>query len=141
MKEKLVRTESNMTKPTGKVGAKHFSSAAEYSARGIRAAWKNEFAFRTELRLLLLFVPGAFLLGQSAVEISILLLPLFVVLIAELCNTAIETLCDKVSSEYDPLVGQAKDIGSAVVLTSLLATCTIWLLFVFERLNISQLWG
>ena len=35
---------------------------------------------------------------------------------AELLNTAIERLCDRMASGYDELVGQAKDIAAAAVL-------------------------
>ncbi len=125
--------EQKMLKPKGKSGTKHFISATQYSAQGIKAAWKNEFAFRTELRLLIFFVPAAFLLGNTAVERSLLLLPLFFVLIAELTNTALETLCDRISTETHPLSAQAKDVGSAVVFTALLATICVWCLFIYEK--------
>jgi len=53
---------------------------------------------------------------------------LFVVLIAELFNSAIEALADRISEEQHPLIKQAKDIGSAAVLVALCYTVLVWLL-------------
>lgn len=135
MADQFQLNDDQMLKPTNKQGARHFVNATHYSAKGLAATWKNEFAFRTELRLLLIMLPAAFFLGQSVVERSILIIPLFLVLMAELTNTALETITDRISTESHPLSGQAKDIGSALVFTSLLATICIWSLFIHERIS------
>ncbi len=46
---------------------------------------------------------------------AIVLLCCATVISAELMNTAIETVVDLVSPEYDPLAGHAKDIAAAAV--------------------------
>lgn len=55
-------------------------------------------------------------LGLSATEWCIVALCIGGVLMAEAFNTAIEALCDKVSPEYDPLIGKAKDVAAGAVL-------------------------
>ena len=56
---------------------------------------------------------------------------------AELINTAIETIVDRISSEHHQLSAKAKDIGSAIVLLAGLNAAFIWLLFIirFFRLH------
>ena len=61
--------------------------------------------------------PGAI----EAVIAVLLLVPL-----VELLNSAIEALADAVSDEHLPLLGQAKDIGSAAVLVSLAIAALVW---------------
>jgi diacylglycerol kinase (ATP) len=57
------------------------------------------------------------------------------VLIVELLNTAIEKLADRVTREQDPMIGRAKDMGSAAVGLSLLLAGAVWLLAIWERLS------
>ena len=53
---------------------------------------------------------------------------LLVVLIVELVNSAIETVVDRVGTEFHDLSGRAKDLGSAAVFISLLAVPIVWAL-------------
>ena len=48
-------------------------------------------------------------------------------LITELLNTAIEKLCDHITTDFHELIGRAKDIGSAAVFVSLLLAIITWL--------------
>ncbi|MGL4838816.1 MAG: diacylglycerol kinase, partial [Shewanella sp.] len=61
------------------------------------------------------------------VERLLLIFTLFIVLIVELLNSAIEAVVDRVGSEIHPLSGQAKDIASAAVFLSLLLCGITWL--------------
>jgi diacylglycerol kinase (ATP) len=49
------------------------------------------------------------------------------VMTVELLNTAIEKLCDRVTRDIDPMIGQVKDIGSAAVGIALLLAGAVWL--------------
>ena len=56
------------------------------------------------------------------------------ILAAELLNTAIETLADRVEPELDPFIGRAKDLGAAAVFilsvaAILLAACLLLAFF------------
>lgn len=100
--------------------------ATGYSLAGLRAAFVNEAAFRQELALGVIFFPLAFFVGQTTVEVVVLLLSLFVVLIAELLNSALETLTDRVGTEQHELSGRAKDMGSAAVMLALVQVLVVW---------------
>jgi diacylglycerol kinase (ATP) len=53
---------------------------------------------------------------------------LLLVLLVELLNSALEATLDRISLEDHPLIGRAKDIGSAAVFLALLNAAAIWLL-------------
>ena len=99
--------------------------------RGLSAAFKHEAAFRQELALVVVLTPVAFYYGQSNIERSILIGSLFLVLIVELLNSAIEAIVDRVGSEHHELSGQAKDIGSAAVFVSLVNVAVVWCIIFF----------
>ncbi|CRL43946.1 Diacylglycerol kinase [Sodalis glossinidius str. 'morsitans'] len=56
-----------------------------------------------------------------------LILPVILVAVVELLNSAIEALVDRISPEQHPLAGRAKDMGSAAVLLAILLAATTWL--------------
>ena len=113
-----------------KSGLKHVLSAFFYSIDGLRTAWRYEHAFRQEL---VIAVPGvivALLIPITALERVILIGVLLLVLIVELLNSAIEAAVDRVSLERNPLSKNAKDLGSAAVMLSMLMAAVAWMLIV-----------
>lgn len=116
-------------------GFKRIGTALIYSLQGLQSAWRHEAAFRQESVLVLLLFPCAWWLGQTPLEIVSLVGVLLLVLIVELLNSALEALADTVSTDFHPLIKQAKDMGSAAVLGSLLLAGSVWLSFLFMRLH------
>lgn len=109
--------------------------ATYYSLNGLRAAFKSEAAIRQEIVAMLVLIPVACWLDVSMVERILLIMSLFIVLIAELLNTAVEKLCDHVSTDIHDLIGKAKDIGSAAVFVSLLLATTTWTTILVSRFS------
>jgi diacylglycerol kinase (ATP) len=114
-------------------GLRRIWNAGLYSLAGIRAAWKNEAAFRQEVVLCLLLVPGAFWYGSDAIQRILLIGSCLLVLIVELLNSAVESTIDRIGAERHILSGRAKDMGSAAVLISLLLVVMTWGLIGYER--------
>ncbi|QPG07032.1 diacylglycerol kinase [Salinimonas marina] len=100
--------------------------ATLYSVKGLRAAFVSEPAIRQELAAMALLLPLACYLEVSLSEKLLMIMSLFIVLIVELLNSAIEALADRVSDEVHVLIGKAKDIGSAAVFISLLLVAVVW---------------
>jgi diacylglycerol kinase (ATP) len=111
---------------SGRTGLNRVFHAALYSIRGLEAAWKHEAAFRQEVALCVFMIPGAFWVGGTAVERSVLIGSCVIVLIVELLNSGIEAITDRVGTDYHTLSGRAKDLGSAAVLLSLLLAGLVW---------------
>jgi len=57
---------------------------------------------------------------------------LFLVLVAELLNSAVEAAVDRISFENHRLAKRAKDIGSAAVMLSLVNAAAVWLLILLS---------
>jgi diacylglycerol kinase (ATP) len=118
---------------TGYTGLERIIKASGYSLQGFRAAWKHESAFRQETLLALVMMPLALWLGQSAVQTSLLVGTLFLVVIVELLNSGIEAVVDRIGDEPHRLSGRAKDMGSAAVFLSLLLLVVVWSMVALER--------
>lgn len=114
-----------MSKP-GKRGAARLLAAIGHSWAGLRAAWRSEEAFRIEVSLALAFLPLALVIGDGIAHQVGLVIACALVILAEILNTAIESVVDRIGPEHDPLSGQAKDLGSAAVMVSLLVFAAVW---------------
>jgi diacylglycerol kinase (ATP) len=114
-------------------GLRRIWNAGLYSIAGIRAAWKNEAAFRQELVLCVLLLPAALWIGNSAVQRGLLIGTCLLVLVVELLNSAIEAVVDRIGDDIHKLSGRAKDMGSAAVLIALLMTVICWALVINEN--------
>lgn len=123
-----------MNKPPKTPELKRLANATIYSFWGLRAAFKSEAAFRTEVILFLILAPVVFLFPVTGIGKALLLSSLFFILIAELINTAIEAIVDRVSHEIHPLAKMAKDIGSAIVFLSLINMLCVWALVLWPVL-------
>ena len=72
-------------------------------------------AVATERNIKVMLAVGACAVQIDLLSWAIVLLCCGVVIMAELMNTAIETVVDLVSPEFHPLAGRAKDIAAAAV--------------------------
>ena len=70
--------------------------------------------------------PGPTLLAQDAAQWLLLVLPLLLILIVELFNSAIESVVDRIGPERHDLSGRAKDMGSAAVLFCIAMIVLSW---------------
>lgn len=109
-----------------KGGIARIIAAVGYSYKGLKAAVRYEAAFRQELALTIILAPCAFLLGRNSGEVIMLIGVVLMVLIVELLNSAIEALADAVSLESHPLLGRAKDLGSAAVFVAFATAFFVW---------------
>ena len=121
-----------MAKP-GYQGFTRIIKAARYSAKGFRAAWKYESAFRQEVVLTATLIPLACLLGRNPVEVGLLIASLLLVVIVELLNSGIEAVVDRIGDEPHQLSGRAKDLGSAAVFVALILTLVLWVSVAMDR--------
>lgn len=109
-----------------KSGLNRIFFAFFYSVAGLRAAWKNEHAFRQELMLALVGTGIALVMPISVMEKFLLIAMLVLVLVVELINSAIEAVVDRISLDKHPLSKNAKDFGSAAVLLTLCLAASAW---------------
>jgi len=98
-----------------------------YAVEGLIDIIKNETSFKWQM--LMLFVMGivAWILPISFGYSSILFLSLFIPVLSEVANSALERVVDLVTMDYHILAKQAKDAGATLVLLSLIVTILIWI--------------
>ncbi|MEN8141897.1 MAG: diacylglycerol kinase [Thermodesulfobacteriota bacterium] len=102
-----------------------------FSLQGLRATFREEEAFRVEVVLALLLIPLGIFLGETGAEKSLLAGSIILVLIAELVNSAVESVVNRIGSEQHELAGRAKDQGSAAVFLALIQVPLVWGLILF----------
>jgi diacylglycerol kinase (ATP) len=110
----------------GKQGIARLINAIGYSRDGLGAAWKNEAAFREEVMFAIVAIPLALFLGNSGVDRALLIGSILLILIVEILNSGLEAIVDKASPEKHELAKQAKDMGSAAVMLSLVNAAVVW---------------
>ncbi len=118
---------------TGPNSFRRLVVATGHSLRGIRSCWSNEAAFRLDV---LLFTVGfilSFFVARSAVQWLCLVAPLFLILIVELLNSAVESAIDRIGPEWHQLSGRAKDMGSAAVFFCNVLIGLSWVAILWEN--------
>ena len=97
-----------------------------HSYNGFKRLCRNEAAFQQELMLFVPLTGFAFWLDLPALHTLLVILSMVFVLFAEMVNTAIEAVVDRVGLEFHTLSGVAKNIGSALVLLSMVCSLMVW---------------
>lgn len=118
---------------TTKKGIARILNAFKYSYDGFIATFKSEEAFREDILVCIILTPIAIFLPITIIEKLFLFSSLFLIILAELTNTAIEMIIDRISDEIHPLSKIAKDIGSCLVLVSFLYLITTWGIILYEN--------
>lgn len=116
----------------GKTGLRRLMNAFGYSLDGFKAAFKHEDAFRQEVFLAVFLIPLALYLEGEALHRILMIGSIFLVLIVELLNSAVEAVVDRVSIERHALAKRAKDIGSAAVFVALTNVVVTWGLILLD---------
>jgi len=110
----------------GKSGFRRIVDATYYSWLGFVAAIKHEAAFRQELVIFTVGTVLAFFLADTITHFLLLTIPLLLILLTELLNSAIEAVVDRFGPEQHELSGRAKDMGSAAVFVALSIATLSW---------------
>lgn len=112
--------------PVRKTGLARIWAALFYSLDGLRSAVHNEASFRQEMFVFVILLVSLFFLPVSVYFRCLLFFANTLVLIVELLNSSIESIADMVSPKYHILAKQAKDLGSAAVMLSLVLAVILW---------------
>lgn len=122
-----------------KKGLVRIYNAGKYSMKGFKAGLENEAAIRQEMFLGVILTFVAFYLrffsdfGYSTLELIALIAMPWLTVVAELLNSGIEAVVDRIGTEFNELSGRAKDLGSAAVFVMLILTLVTWGLIVVDH--------
>lgn len=96
-----------------------------HALSGIRTLIQHEHNARVHLGAALIVALAAWASEISAKEWMILVLAIALVWVAEALNTAVELVCDVVTTDQHPLIKKAKDIAAGAVLIASVAAMVI----------------
>lgn len=102
------------------------------SIAGLSFAARNEMAFRQEIVVLAASAPLAFFISSNALTRALLIGAVLLVMLAEIVNTAFETLSDHVTPEHSLAIKAVKDLASAAVMIAIAIAGLIWLAAVIQ---------
>lgn len=113
-----------------------------FAVNGLRTVWKEERNFRLEIFIGTVVIFCLFYFNFSLIQSALVFVAVTIVLCAEIVNTIVEDLCDKVvassatrreGGNYDPIIGKIKDMSAAFVLTSVLGAVIVGLLVFYNH--------
>ncbi len=98
-----------------------------YAIEGLKDIFQNEKSFKAQLIAFLALIVLVFFLDMSYIKTSIMIISLFLPLLGEITNSAIERTVDLVTLKPHHLAKKAKDAGAALVFMSYVVVVLIWL--------------
>ncbi len=98
---------------------RHLLESTRYAVEGLVHVLHKDWHVRVLLLIGALVLLASAVVRVSRVELLLLCLAIALVVLAEVINSAIETVVDLVSPEYHPLAKIAKDVGGAGVLVAI----------------------
>lgn len=108
-----------------------FFQSFRYALEGLVTAVKTERNINVMLLLGAITVVAGALVGLDPVSWCLIVICCGLVIFAELCNTAMETIVDLATQELHPLAKRAKDIAAASVyvlsITAAVVGCIVFL--------------
>ncbi len=115
-------------------GLHRLKMAFKNSLRAFAWLSRNEAAFRQEIFLCLAAIVVLIFWQIPLLHKGVLFSSVLFVMFAEVINTAIEAIIDRVGHEIHPLSGLAKDLGSAGVFIAMGIAAVMWLAVLFTYL-------
>ncbi len=114
------------TPPVKRRSFRNFISSVWFSLEGFFAALRHEPSFREDLIFVVVLTPFAIILPVNAVSTAVMIASLFLIIIVELLNSAIEWTIDYISTEKHLMAKRAKDMASAAVFLSYVNCFVVW---------------
>jgi len=112
----------------------NFFKNASYALEGIKDLIKTETSFQIELVLAIFLLPILIFIDVTLIDKIVMFITLLGMLIAEAMNSAIERVVDLVTLDHHIMAGRAKDVGSAVVLLSVVVFVVVWTTLLYDKL-------
>jgi diacylglycerol kinase len=105
-----------------------------YAFKGLRWLFTEEHNSWIYLLVIAVLVPICIILHLSLLEWALIAFCIGIVLIAELFNTAIERMADRITPEKDPVIGKIKDLAAAGVLVAAIVAAAVGLIILIPKL-------
>lgn len=104
------------------------------ATRGLALMMKWQRNFYVHLLAMIIALSAAFYYPLSNIERAVIVIMVALVLSAEIFNSSIEKLSDLVDDNYNPKIGQIKDMAAGAVLVLAIASIAIAILIFWPYL-------
>jgi diacylglycerol kinase len=111
-----------------------FIKSFGFAINGIKFCFKNEFNFKIHCMATIVVIIVCIFFSISIIEWIIVIACIASVLMAELFNTAIENLCNKVEHNTHPQIKIVKDVSAAAVVVVAIAAAIIGVLIFMPKI-------
>jgi diacylglycerol kinase (ATP) len=105
---------------------------ASYAWDGLVHAIKTETSFKIEVAIAMIFFPLVYFIPFELIYKLVLIITYFLIMIAELLNSAVENVVDLVTTQTHPLAKASKDIGATAVLFAVILHLLCWILILSD---------
>jgi undecaprenol kinase len=112
-----------------------FRARLGFALEGLRIAWRGESSFRTHCLAAALVALALVLVRPGALWSGLVVLTTGAVLAAELFNTSLEHLLDRLHPERHPAVQAAKDCAAAAVLVLAVTAVVVFVAMLWATLS------
>ena len=110
-----------------------FLASFRWAMHGLRTVWREEANFRTEILIGIVVLAIATWLNFTFIEWIVVTACITIVLAAEVVNTVVEDLCNKIEPHHDPVIGKIKDMAAAFVLLAVTGASVMGLLLIISH--------
>lgn len=114
---------------------RNFIESFKNAIEGIISGIREEKNLKIHLVIACLVIALAIYFRISKIEWLILFITIFLVVFAEMINTAIESVSDAISKEYNILIKKAKDVAAGAVLIVTINAMVIGIIIFGERIT------
>ena len=114
-----------------KISLDKFINIFHCLTRILRNTFAKEKAFRQEFLLSLSLVIAGFLIGETGMQKTLLILSIILIPISEILNYSIGSFVDKMSFNSQHLSQRIKYIGSFAILLAITNALLTWILILF----------
>jgi diacylglycerol kinase len=104
-----------------------------FAWNGFQTTWREEQNFRVELLIGIIVVFFILFFKFSFIESAFSIIAITIVLTAEIINTAVEDLCNKVEPQHDSIIGKIKDTMAGFVFVACFGAFIIGLLVFYNH--------
>jgi len=107
-----------------------FVKSFAYACKGLSAVWREEVNFRIQVIIAVCVFALLGALSFPYTDIALTVLAASLVFGAEVLNTIVEDLLNRISRDRDPVIGKIKDMAAGFVLIASLGALAVGILIV-----------
>jgi len=112
-----------------------FSDSVNHAVDGIIYAFKAERNLKIQFVITIIVLATCLLLDLERLEVVMIFFAIALVIVAEMFNTAIETLVNLQTLSHHPIARISKDVAAGGVLIAAINACAVGYLIIFSALK------